>query len=93
MFNVPGVTAYHNDKPIGYLTWARGGLEGMPGEIQMVKVHPQYQRHGIATGMLDFARQADPEEWPEIHHSEDRTYLGDQWAAYEQGRSKAVNRG
>lgn len=77
---------------VGYLEWygpddqEGGGLP--PGEINMVEVHPTYRRRGVATAMLDFARQHDPS----VHHSLGKTELGHMWADYEESRHREAAR-
>lgn len=86
--SAPAVTAQHNGQTIGYLSWMTDHNSGpLHGEIGMVQVHPDYRRHGVATGLYDAARQAEPT----VHHSDEKTPLGNAWARYEQGRTAATS--
>ena len=74
---MPGAPAWKGQQGlVGYL-----GYEP-DGEIGGVEVHPDYQRHGIATAMNDLARQ----HMPELYHSSDLTDDGEAWMDYEQNR-------
>jgi GNAT superfamily N-acetyltransferase len=46
------VHAWHGDKLVGNLTW-----NGDPPEVQYVSTHPDYRHQGIATHMINWARQ------------------------------------
>lgn len=73
-----GIMARHaqDGRPLGHLHWHGDG------EIESVRVHPDFQRQGVASAMLKHA-QADPEtyeSWRPIHHSLHLTGPGRAWA-------------
>ena len=78
------VVAMHHGKEIGYLKWNKeaDGYHG-DGEIKMIEVHPDYQRHGIATNMLQHARdlydRGEVGQSPE--HSDTLTEDGEAWVS------------
>lgn len=80
------VTARHGPAPVGGLQWHN---EDDPdsnvsrGEIETVAVLPEYQGHGIATGMLDHARHVShyDRDIPTPEHSTVRSPAGSAWAA------------
>ena len=76
------VVAMHHGKKVGYLKWndEADGYHG-DGEIKMIEVHPDYQRHGIATNMMKYARDLydSGEVGQNPEHSNDRTDDGDAW--------------
>lgn len=47
------VHATHQGQPVGYLTWTPG--HGGDSVVDMVLVHPDWQRKGVATGLWDRA--------------------------------------
>jgi ribosomal protein S18 acetylase RimI-like enzyme len=70
---------------VGFLEWHGDEMPHLPrGEINMVKVKPGYRRKGVATALLDFARQHDPG----VHHSSGKTELGQMWADHEESRHR-----
>jgi len=86
-FFAPAVEARHDGRTVGHLEWDPYPYSEDEDEptpiVNMIKVHPDYRRHGIATALWDFARQHEPE----LQHSEFRTGLGDQWVQHEQSRN------
>lgn len=73
-----GIMARHADdgRPLGHLHWAPDG------EIDSVQVHPDFQRQGVASAMLDHAR-SDPATYESsypIRHSTNFTSAGRGWA-------------
>lgn len=85
------VTARHNDQVVGGLQWypdadKESGISR--GEIATVALLPEYQGHGIATGMLNHARDmATPDSGiPYPQHSASRSPAGTAWAARTGGR-------
>lgn len=74
---------------VGFLEWHGDEMPHLPpGEINMVKVKPGYRRRGVATALLDFARQHDPG----VHHSSGKTELGQMWADHEESRYREAAR-
>jgi ribosomal protein S18 acetylase RimI-like enzyme len=74
-----GIMARHaaDGRPVGHLHWVPRG------EIDSVTVHPELQRRGIGSAMLDHAR-SNPDQYPStypIHHSQHLTTAGRAWAA------------
>jgi ribosomal protein S18 acetylase RimI-like enzyme len=74
-----GPTAYavKNYDQIGHVTWKPDG------EVEMIQVDPDYQRHGIATALFDYAKQYEPN----LHHSPWKSDLGEAWSSYEKSRT------
>lgn len=72
---VPGMGRFDQ----GYLSWFEGG------EIAGVQVKPSYRRIGLATAMLDFAREIEPS----VHHSHALTEDGQAWSATTAGLTDA----
>lgn len=75
-----GIMARHaiDGRPLGHLHWYSDG------EIETVRVHPDFQRRGIASAMLKHAN-SDPETYEldpgkVIHHSNNLTPAGRAWA-------------
>lgn len=77
-----------NKKPVGAMSWMGGkptpeelteNSNTSPGTIYKVSVKPAHQRRGIATGMLHFARDLNPES--HIRHSKALSPEGAAWAA------------
>jgi GNAT superfamily N-acetyltransferase len=71
-----GIMAHHDDgTEIGKLVWNNR-------RIGNVEVKPEFQRQGIATGMLEHARLLAElnTRIPQPKHSNDRTTAGDAWA-------------
>lgn len=74
-----GIMARHAEdgRPVGHLHWVPRG------EIDSIVVHPELQRRGIGTAMLEHAR-AHPDQYPStypIFHSQNLTKAGRAWAA------------
>jgi len=78
-----GPTAYavKNYDQIGHVTWKPDG------EVEMIQVHPDYQRHGIATALFDYAKQHEPN----LHHSPWKSDLGEAWSSYEKSRHAGLH--
>jgi GNAT superfamily N-acetyltransferase len=72
------VTASVDGSRIGELRWygASPFRGGEWGEISSVFVTPDYRMQGVATAMLGFARQVDPD----VHHSDVLTPDGAAWS-------------
>lgn len=72
--------AQHNWKGgkslVGYLQY------NPDGEIAYIETHPDYRRHGIADAMYDYADQFVQN----LHHSRERSGLGDLWVEHERTR-------
>ena len=81
----PEARAHLNGKEVGYLEWNGSGMEWLPNEVSFISVDPEWRRRGIGTALYDFARQHDPD----LHHSDSRTDLGEQWVNHEQSRQAA----
>lgn len=80
-----GVMARHADdgRPVGHLHWYGDG------EIETIRVHPDFQRQGIGSAMLKHA-QAHPDVYESdkpIHHSNQLTEAGRAWANSDQSWS------
>lgn len=97
LFSAPAVEARHHGKTVGFLEWDpplhSTQINGIaygdhPPEVSMIKVHPDYRRHGIATALFDFARQHQGD----LEHSDSRTGLGNRWVEYEQNRHRTAHR-
>ena len=70
-------TARKDGQQVGMLKLQRGGT------IDMIEVHPDYQRQGIATGLYNFAKQESDRtggELPYPKQSSIRSPEGDAWA-------------
>jgi GNAT superfamily N-acetyltransferase len=63
----------------GALSWFNSG-DDHQGEIHKVFVHPRFDREGVATAMLDYARRHFPED--DIHHSQALTDDGKAWSEH-----------
>jgi GNAT superfamily N-acetyltransferase len=64
-------------RPVGHLHWVPRG------EIDSIVVHPELQRRGIGSAMLDHAH-AHPDQYPStypVHHSQHLSTAGRAWAA------------
>jgi GNAT superfamily N-acetyltransferase len=75
-----GIMARHAEdgRPLGHLHWYGDG------EIETVRVHPDFQRRGIASAMLRHAN-SDPQTYErdpgqDIHHSNNLSAAGRAWA-------------
>jgi ribosomal protein S18 acetylase RimI-like enzyme len=84
LFSAPAVEARHDGRHIGHLGWdSDPDDEGDPTPVvSMIKVHPDYRRHGIGTALWDFARRHEPD----LQHSDIRTELGELWVNHERDR-------
>jgi ribosomal protein S18 acetylase RimI-like enzyme len=84
LFSAPAVEARHDGRHIGHLGWdSDPDDEGDPTPVvSMIKVHPDYRRHGIGTALWDFARRHEPD----LQHSDIRTELGELWVNHERNR-------
>lgn len=85
------MTARHGDNVVGGLQWypdsdKESGIQR--GEIATVALLPEYQGHGIASSMLNHAREMsnDNPEIPWPQHSSSRSPAGSAWAARTGGR-------
>lgn len=85
------VSARHGDRFVGGLQWypeadKESGISR--GEIATVALLPEYQGRGIASGMLNHAREMSNEnpEIPYPQHSSSRSPQGSAWAAKTGGR-------
>lgn len=67
------ITATHPDHGSLRLGWMRLDKDGTLGNVY---VHPDHRRKGIATGLLNHAKQLGIN----LKHSENRTEEGDAWA-------------
>jgi GNAT superfamily N-acetyltransferase len=88
---VPTVVARRLDKDgnpgraAGMLAHAHRDKDGNPGgEIMRVQVSGPHRRKGLATAMLDYARQA----YPGVHHSTALSPDGRAWSTAEQNRGQ-----
>ena len=77
----PSVRAVHNGDVVGHISWKPNG------EIKMIRVHPDYQRRGLATRLFDMAK----DHHPELHHSPWKSDDGEAWSDYEKSRHAAVD--
>lgn len=68
---LPGNPEYE----MGRMDW-HTGAKRPAGEVSYINVPEELRRHGIATAMYNQAKEFDPS----VHHSENRTPLGDKWA-------------
>jgi GNAT superfamily N-acetyltransferase len=70
------IQAFHNDRPIGELRWAKGY------GVHSVDVLPEHQRKGLATAMWNKAIELKKsnKNIPTIKHSTERTEDGNDWA-------------
>lgn len=69
------ISAYEDGDLLGYIQWSTSELDDI-GEILDIWVRPDKRRQGIASELLDQAKQEDNR----IHHSHNRTPLGQLWA-------------
>lgn len=75
--HISRVDAWHGEHKVGNLQWANDAYwTEEAGEILEVHVAKLYRRQGIATAMLAKAREQDSR----VHHSSNRTPLGQLWA-------------
>jgi GNAT superfamily N-acetyltransferase len=75
---MPTVYAVNNYDVLGHITWKPDG------EIRMIQVHPDFQRHGIGTRLFDEAKKY----MPDIHHSPIKSDDGVAWSDYEKRREE-----
>lgn len=68
-----GMLTYFGGKP----TYDGSNVDG--GVIHKVSVRPRHQRNGVATAMLDFARERNPDK--DVRHSNVLSEDGAAWAA------------
>jgi GNAT superfamily N-acetyltransferase len=92
LFSAPAVEARHDGRHVGHLEWdpypyVEDDEEPIP-TVSMIKVHPDYQRHGIGTALWDFARRHEPD----LEHSHVRTELGEKWVNHERSRTAGPRR-
>lgn len=68
------IVAKEDESPIGQITWRR--------KIEDIFVEPKFRRQGVATGLLNYARELSTqfEGVMPPQHSEHRTEEGDAWA-------------
>ena len=90
----PGVAAYlpGDRSPVGHIEWLSdndadeaeqyGEPPVNPGEVSYINVDDNHRRHSIGTELFDQARAHEPR----VHHSQDRTELGQKWIDHEQSR-------
>lgn len=74
------VRAFLDGKSIGQIRWGVADSPKRPnvtaGHIYSAGVHRDYQRRGVASAMLDKAREIEPR----VHHSSDLTDQGRAWS-------------
>ena len=85
------VTARHGDSIVGGMQWhpeSDKEIGVQRGEIATAAVLPEYQGHGIGSGMLSHARELsnDNPDVPYPQHSSSRSPAGTAWAAKTGGR-------
>lgn len=72
---------HHNSgKTVGFLSWnndAEHNPEHVKNTVHRVQVLKKHQRRGIASALLEHARQINPE----LQHSHARTPEGQAWSA------------
>lgn len=84
----PTVTAHDGDRMVGYLQW-HDDHPRKKGEIWDLRVHPDYQRRGVATALFDWTTdQIDPD----LHHSNNLSDEGRAFAESEVARPLAEQR-
>lgn len=73
------IEAIHNasGKKIGHLMWAKAGTEQELPTVSRVDVLTRHRRKGVASAMLEHARQYEPD----LQHSHARTPEGQAWSA------------
>lgn len=73
---------------VGDLTWfEEDGPGAVKNAVQMVEVHPDYRRHGIASRLWAHARRINPDL---IHSPTDQLPEGTRWAAAIDARKEAA---
>ena len=94
----PGIAAHlpGNHVPVGHIEWLSdddadeaeqyGEPKINPGEVSYINVDDDHRRHNIGTELFDQARAHEPR----VHHSQDRTDLGNQWVQHEQSRVRTA---
>lgn len=86
-FYAPAVEARLGGRRVGHLAWDGADRFGnVSGKINDIRVHKDLRRHGIATAMMDFARQYEPK----VRHSNELSPAGEQWMAYETSRHRTA---
>lgn len=96
----PGIAAHlpgHN-APVGHIEWLSdddadeaeqyGEPTINPGEVAYINVDDALRRHSIGTALFDHAQAHEPR----VHHSQDRTELGEKWIGHEQSRHPVMAR-
>lgn len=86
-FDAPALEARLGDKHVGFIHWQPEGPN--QGEVNMIAVNPEFRRQSVASELFDVAK-ANHEPW--LHHSENRTELGNKWVDYEQSRHPVMAR-
>lgn len=96
----PGIAAHlpGHSAPVGHIEWLSdqdadeaeqyGEPKINPGEVAYINVDDGLRRHSIGTELFDQARRHEPR----VHHSPDRTELGEKWIGYEQSRHPVMAR-
>lgn len=84
----PTVSAHDGDKMIGYLQW-NDDHPRRKGEIWDLRVHPDYQRRGVATALYDYT--LDQIE-PNLRHSDNLSDEGRAFVEAEDARPLARQR-
>lgn len=72
----PGVAVMHNGDHIGQVEWHPEDHPTRGSEVSWIDVDPEYQRHGIATSLFDWAKEHVN---PALHHSDYQTAQGEEW--------------
>jgi 8-oxo-dGTP pyrophosphatase MutT (NUDIX family)/GNAT superfamily N-acetyltransferase len=79
--------AHSGDHEVGHMDWYPAGhRSGRDHEISMIEVYPEHQRRGVASQLLDRARQIDPK----VKHSNNFTDDGRAWAEKKAVRSEGM---
>lgn len=85
----PTVSAHDGDKMIGHIQWRDDGHPRRDNEIWDLRVHPDYQRRGVATALFDWTTDKIN---PDLKHSNNLSDEGRAFAEAEDRRPLAEER-
>jgi len=85
----PTVSAHDGDRMIGHIQWRDDGHPRRDNEIWDLRVHPDYQRRGVATALFDWTTDKIN---PDLKHSNNLSDEGRAFAEAEDRRPLAEER-